>query len=129
MRRWLVTTGIAFQFCLGQPGYELSGKLVPPVPASITLHRVASPFQLSKLLDDGRFRFSSLEPGAYTLAIFIPGRGEARRTVEVGPSTRAPLILQLDDLPFVEGEVLRRQHAIPASQLSVPAKAQREYDA
>jgi tetratricopeptide (TPR) repeat protein len=38
------------------------------------------------------------------------------------------LTLNLDGLDFMEGDAIRRQHAISARQLSVPGKAQREYE-
>ena len=116
--------------CAAQPFHNLAGRLVPPTPAAVSIHGVATPYKTTKLAgESGRFQFPGLEAGSYTLAVFIPGRGEARTTIEVGPSTPSTLVLKLDELSFIEGEVLRRQHSISAKQLSVPDKARREFDA
>jgi Tfp pilus assembly protein PilF len=82
--------------------------------------------------DGGRCRVQTERERAYTLAVFSPAGGEARRTVEVGPSTGGPrrrVSLQLDfkESDFVQAAALRR-HAISAKQLSVPEKAFREYE-
>jgi len=112
--------------------YELTGRFSGEGRASVTLFGVTSPFTASTLTEDGRFTFKKLAAGAYTVSIFVPGRGEARQTIEVGPSTadahqRAALTLDLKESDFV-GDALRRQHSIPANQLAVPEKAVREYD-
>ena len=66
----------------GEPQFELSGRFTPEGRASVSLYGVASPFVATALSEDGHFSFKKLEPGAYTIAVFIPGRGEARQTVE-----------------------------------------------
>jgi len=116
-----------------EPQYELSGRFTPDDPATVTLYGVASPFTASTLSTDGRFAFKKLEPGAYTISVFMPGRGEARQTIEIGPSTADAhqhmlLVLNLKDSDFVVQDVLRREHAVAASQLTVPDKAMREYE-
>ncbi|MBZ5621922.1 MAG: tetratricopeptide repeat protein [Acidobacteriia bacterium] len=117
----------------GEPQYELSGRFTLEDRASVSLFGVASPFVATTLSEDGRFSFKKLEPGAYTISVFIPGRGEARQTVEVGPSNadshqRIAVTLALKESDFVVGDALRRQHSIPARQLAVPQKAVREYE-
>ncbi len=113
--------------------YELAGRVAPPAAASVSIYRVASPFTASTLADeDGRFSFKKLEPGAYTVAVFIPARGEARQTIEVGPGTagerhRVSLTMELKESDFVFGDPMRRRHSVAAKQLAVPDKALREY--
>jgi tetratricopeptide (TPR) repeat protein len=73
-----------------------------------------------------------LEPGAYTLSVFEPARGEARQTIEVGPSNadahgRVSLTIQLKDSDFVFADAMRRRHSVDTRQLAVPEKAIREY--
>src|SRR4051812_6591275 len=83
--------------------YDLTARISPPAHASVSVYRVASPFTASTFTgEDGRFTFKKLEPGAYTVAVFIPARGEARQTIEVGPGTaddrrRVSLTLELND--------------------------------
>jgi len=113
--------------------FDLDGRIAPAARASVSLHRVLSPYAANALSDsDGRFRFHKLEPGAYTVTIFVPSRGEARQTVEVGPSTadgrqRVSVKLELKDSDFATADVLKRHHAVSAKQLAIPPKAVREY--
>jgi tetratricopeptide (TPR) repeat protein len=117
-----------------QPAYDLRGVIVPGASGTISVYGVAAPYKSTKLVDSGgRFHFPALEAGAYTVALFIPGRGEARKTIEIGPGTASPagrvtLTLNVPDLEFVEGDAIRQQHSISAKQLSVPEKARREYE-
>src|SRR3569832_1473641 len=96
--------------------YDLTARIEPPAHASVSIYRVASPFTASTLTEeDGRFTFKKLDPGAYTVAVFIPARGEARQTIEVGPGTaderhRVALSLELKDSDFVFGAPARRRH-------------------
>jgi tetratricopeptide (TPR) repeat protein len=113
--------------------YDLTGQFAPPARAAVSIYRVASPYTNSTLTEeDGRFTFKKLEPGAYTVSVFIPARGEARQTIEVGPGTaddrgRVTIHLQLKDSDFVFTDVMRRRHSVDAKQLAVPEKALREY--
>ena len=67
--------------------YELSGRIVPEGHASVTLFGATQPFTTATFTDEsGRFSFKKLEAATYTLAVFQPGRGDARQTIEVGPS-------------------------------------------
>lgn len=114
--------------------YDLTAQLEPPAVASVSLFRVTSPFTVSTLSDDeGRFTFKKLEPGAYTVAVFIPSQGEARQTIEIGPGTadarqRVTMKIRLKDSDFVYGDPTRRRHAVSAKQLSIPEKAVHEYE-
>lgn len=109
--------------------FELAGRISPPARAAISLHASSNPFTASAESNvDGRFRFKRVEPGTYTLSVFVPRRGEVRRTVSVGPSTadrkrRVHVQVQFDEA------MLSREAAnlVSAKQLSVPAGARREY--
>ena len=113
--------------------YDLTAQLDPPTLASISIFRVASPFSASTLSDDaGHFSFRKLEPGAYTVSVFIPAQGEARQTIEIGPSTadarqRVSLTIRLKDSDFVYADPMRRRHSVSTKQLAIPDKAAREY--
>jgi tetratricopeptide (TPR) repeat protein len=114
--------------------YDLAGRLDPPAEASVSIFRVASPFSTSTLTDEsGRFTFRKLEPGAYTVSVFIPAQGEARQTVEIGPSAadehqRVALTIHLKETDFTYADPTRRRHAVSAKQLAIPGKAAREYE-
>ncbi len=134
MIRFLLSAVLAAAAFAAGPEYELSGRITPPESASVSLYRVDSPFTVSTLAgEDGRFTFKKLEPGAYTVAILDPARGEARRTIEIGPSAadahgRVTLDLDLKDSDFVVADVLRRRNSVSTRQLAIPEKAIRDYE-
>jgi tetratricopeptide (TPR) repeat protein len=110
--------------------FELEGRIRPAGRASVTLYGATSPFAASTLAGpDGRFRFRKLLAGAYTVAVFMPGRGEARETIDIGPSLagrkrRVSITLDLKETQFVED---RRRHTVSARELAIPERARREY--
>lgn len=129
----LVAALLAVPAFAADPAYELAGHLDPEAEAAVSIFGATAPFRDTTLSDSsGRFAFKRLEQGTYTLAIFIPARGEARQTVEVGPGTaddrhRVILNLHLKDSDFVFADAERRRHAVSARQLSVPDKAIHDY--
>ena len=110
--------------------FELQGLIKPAGRASVTLYGATSPFAASTLAGpDGRFRFRKLLAGAYTVAVFMPRRGESRETIDIGPSLadrkgRVSITLDLKEARFVED---RRRHTVSARELSIPESARREY--
>ena len=114
--------------------YELRGRLLPATRASVWLHGATAPFEDNTLSDDGgRFRFRGLLAGAYTLGAFVPGRGEARRTVEIGPSLadaqkRIELTVEWRDGDFESHDSLRRQNIVSVQELAIPDSARHEYE-
>lgn len=113
--------------------FELSGQTAPPFGARVTLYGTATPFSATAFMDvAGRFHFNKLRPGLYTLSIFSRRRGEARRTVEIGPASADPkgrvsLRLELKDSDFVFAATSNRQ-LISARQLAIPGSARRDYE-
>jgi tetratricopeptide (TPR) repeat protein len=114
--------------------YEVRGRLVPGTRASVWLHGATAPFEDSTLADDdGHFRFRNLEAGAYILGVSVPGRGEIRRTIEVGPSqaragNRIELTVELRDGEFESRDSLRRSASVSAQDLAIPDSARHEYE-
>jgi Tfp pilus assembly protein PilF len=112
--------------------YEVSGRILPEGKASVTLFGVTQPFTTSTFTDQsGRFTFKKLAAASYTLAVFQPGRGEARQTIDVGPSLadahhRVQLTVTLRDADF-DPTIERRRHAVSARELAIPARALRDY--
>jgi Tfp pilus assembly protein PilF len=113
--------------------YEFSGHVTPAGRGSVTLYGATQPFTASTLTDDGGgFTFRKLAAGTYTLAVFLPGRGEARQTVEIGPGSadsrhRVHLSLTLQEADF-DPAPDRRRHAVSARQLAIPERALRDYE-
>jgi Tfp pilus assembly protein PilF len=117
----------------GDPLYQLSGHLTPPEHALVSLFGATEPFQASIESDGGgRYRFRNLRAGTYTIAVYVPGRGEARQTVEVGRGTadarrRVHRDLQFHDSDFVLNDAIRRRNTVSTRQLTIPDSALREY--
>jgi Tfp pilus assembly protein PilF len=113
--------------------YELRGRLAPESPASVSLFGATTPFHAETLADNyGRFRFRALTPGEYIVAVFIPGKGEVRQTVELGPGTadakgRVDLTIPVNDSLLVSGEALPDRAKVSTRELSIPESARREY--
>ena len=134
MLRFLWPLILAMTASAVDPTYELIGHIKPQGPASVTLFGATTPFTVSSLTgDDGSFTFHKLEPGEYTVAVFFPDRGEARRTLEIGPGTadsrhRVTAALEFQDADFTFADAMRRRHTVSARQLAIPDKALRQYE-
>jgi tetratricopeptide (TPR) repeat protein len=117
-----------------EPGlYELSGRTVPAMGGRVALFGTDSPFSAATYIGpDGHFGFKRLRQGLYTLAIFNRRRGEARRTVDIGPGNadrkgRVILKLELRDSDFVFASTLNR-HKVSTKELAIPESAVRDYE-
>ncbi len=120
----LFTLAVAAQKTL-----TLEGRFTPPAIGSISLHGATTPFVASTLShSNGSFRFRRVQPGTYTLNVFVPGRGEVRRTVVVSPS-HADFRGRIQVSIAMDPASTEREAALGVSvrALSVPAKAIREY--
>jgi tetratricopeptide (TPR) repeat protein len=120
---------LALLLLLAETVFEIRGSLVPETPAVVYLQAVDSPFSTSTTSDaHGRFRFIRIPAGTYTLSVFTPGRSETHRTVSIGPSSadtngRIDVSVQIDE----SRQDVQRRHTVSAKELSIPSKAQREY--
>lgn len=112
-----------------QDSFDIRGTLVPATQASVSLHGSTTPFHSNTLAGaDGRFRFRNILAGTYTLIVFIPGLGEVRKTISVGPSTadrrgRIELAVRLDEA----GMTPDRSAVVNVRELAIPQKARDEY--
>jgi Tfp pilus assembly protein PilF len=109
--------------------FELVGQIAPEAQASISLFGATFPFSATTLTDArGRFRFEKLQPGAYTFAAFVPGRGEARTTVDVGPGSadsrgRVQVTIVIDEANLSPD----RGPVVSTRELSIPPRAWKDY--
>ena len=132
MLRFLLLALAASTAFAAAPVYELSGRVLPKSRAFVSLYGTSSPYSANTFVFPGsQFHFRKLPPGAYTVVVFMRSRGEARKTVEVGPGTadrhrRVSFDLDLKNADFVFGSALR-QHTVSVKQLSIPAPAWRDY--
>ena len=134
MLRFLLAFILALQAFAKEPVYELAGRIEPESHATVSIYGATTPFSQTTLADErGRFRFRKLLAGSYTLAILVPGRGEARVTVDVGPSSanskgRVVVTLALKDSDFTLADSVRQRNAVSLRQLSIPDRALREFE-
>lgn len=111
--------------------FTIEGRIVPGTKALVTVHSATTPYTASSSAHaDGKFKVGNLEPGTYTLIVFIDGSGEVRNSINVGPSTadRKRVVRIAIDL---ESSTLSREeaHLVTARALAVSDAARREYAA
>ena len=119
--------------CGAESLYQLSGKVTPAGEASITVFGATTPFNQSTLCDaGGKFTFRKLQPGTYTISVFNPEYGEARRTVEVGPGTAQKDHRVFVSLTFEQSDFTRapieKSLSVSTRQLAIPDKARHQYE-
>jgi tetratricopeptide (TPR) repeat protein len=109
--------------------YDVRGTLVPATAASVSLHGSTTPFHASTLAGaDGRFRFKGIVAGVYTVIVFVPGRGEVRKTIDIGPAVagkngRVEIALKLDESKMTPD----RSSVVSMRELTIPDAARGEY--
>jgi tetratricopeptide (TPR) repeat protein len=129
-----VLVGLWLALLAADRTFDLEGQIHPKARAGVYLHGSTSPFQASTLSDGrGRFQFRKLAAGAYTIVVFVPGRGETRRTIDVGPGLadargRVPLTVEVVESKLVVDDSVRRKNLISVRELSISDQARREYN-
>lgn len=117
----------------GEVKYDVSGRIQPADAVSVYLHGATTPFTASTVADArGRFRFRDVLAGTYTLVAFVPGRGEVRRTIEVGAGVadangRVTVTVEISDAKLETEDPSRRRAVVSARELSIPDRARKEY--
>ena len=118
---------------IGQ-GYELAGRLDPPLAVAIFLHGATAPFESSATSDpDGRFLFAKVPAGTYTLVAATAARGELVQTIELTAGTvdakgRLDLVLTIDRGRLESDGARSTGATISTSVLSIPERARKEYE-
>lgn len=138
---WLVSPASPAGLCQARERLlELRGRLfLPRAPnrpitaATVTLFGSTTPFAAqTSVLNGGRFKFSKLLPGSYTVVVYVPRRGEARQTVEVTESLadrhgRVYLELRLEARSLSPAEEQKRA-IVSVRELAIPESARAEYE-
>jgi len=109
--------------------YELSGEVIPGTQASISLFGATFPYSASALTDPhGRFRFTRLRSGSYTVAAFVPGHGETRMTVDVGSGSADVRGRVEIAVKIAQGNLWPDERSVVSTrELSIPDRARKEY--
>lgn len=115
---------------------ELRGQVQPPYPGILAnLSAQQFPFDATVTCDKtGRFRFTKLAPGAYTLSVFVRGEGLVRKSVQLDAAKAdSKGVVWLDvafKVPDGDTSVVqyaKRTGAVPFWALQIAPKARREY--
>jgi len=112
-----------------QHTFTLKGAIEPAGRASVWLYGANSPFSaFTKAGSDGRFHFSGILPGVYTLTVSTTPQSKWRETIDVGPSVadakgRVQVSVQLDPAKVLTDPA----DIVSTRQLSIPRAAWKEY--
>jgi len=96
----------------------------------VSLFGVETPYVESVEVNrSGEFRFRSLAPGNYTVAVVRNGLGEVRRTVVVSVSVADPSGVVHTTIPYTSSEAAANPNdgLVSVHQLSIPANASAKY--
>ena len=96
----------------------------------VSLFAVEKPYVESVEVNrSGEFRFRSLAPGNYTVAVVRNGLGEVRRTVVVSVSVADPSGVVHTTIPYTSAEAAANPNdgVVSVHQLSIPANASAKY--
>jgi len=110
--------------------FAVNGNVEPAGPAVVWLYGATSAFSSSTLSDPaGRFHFSDVLPGAYTLTVITTAHGEWQETIDVGPGSaddkgRVNVRVRIDGAKTLDDH----RDVVTASELSIPASAWKEYE-
>jgi len=91
----------------------------------VQLFSIETPFTAVAQVKNGEFRFRSLAPGDYRLAVVRDGLGEVRRTVVVSPSLADARGVVGTEITFSEGDAAfsKRHATVSISRLAVTPDA------
>jgi Tfp pilus assembly protein PilF len=112
---------------------ELQGKITDagsPRSLRVNLFAVEAPYAESAEVNRaGEFRFRSLAPGNYTVAVVRNGLGEVRRTVVVSAAVADPSGVVHATIPYTSSEAAANPAGgvVSVHQLSIPGNAAAKY--
>jgi Tfp pilus assembly protein PilF len=115
---------------------ELRGRILTPegkpLPArpvvSVALNGVAFPHTVSQLVMGGRFRFTKLQPGTYTLQASVPGFDELNQSIEVSPGLAKKNRVEVQVRLSSSAGVPARRAMTSVRELAIPQGARKEMD-
>lgn len=112
---------------------ELQGKIIgagSPRSLRVNLFAVEAPYvESAEVNRAGEFRFRSLAPGNYTVAVVRNGLGEVRRTVVVSAAVADPSGVVHASIPYTSSEAAAEPNGgvVSVHQLSIPGNAAAKY--
>jgi Tfp pilus assembly protein PilF len=112
---------------------ELQGKITGATSRRslrVNLFGVETPYvESTEVNRAGEFRFHSLAPGNYTVAVVRKGLGEVRRTIVVSPAVADPSGVVHATIPYSSAEAAANPTGsiVSVQQLSIPGNASSKY--
>ena len=109
--------------------FTVNGSIEPAGTAVVWLYGANSPFSASTIAGpDGRFHFSGILPGVYTLTVAVTAHSKWRQTIDVGPSVadargRVEVPVHVDEAKALADP----SDIVSARELSIPKTAWKEY--
>ncbi|MDX2152567.1 MAG: tetratricopeptide repeat protein [Bryobacteraceae bacterium] len=113
--------------------FELRGRIEPAATASVTVFGALTPFNEQAWAGpDGRFKVKNLVPGLYTVAVFVPGRGEVRRTVNVTTAfadarARVDIVVPIETGTEKQRRAQEQKSVVSVRELAIPGEARRAF--
>jgi tetratricopeptide (TPR) repeat protein len=130
---WLLISGLPAAQAAGQRKLELRGVVVPRIhQAPVAISGVDSPFRKQAVVFQGKFKFSGLAPGTYTVTVYHPEWGPTQKTIAVTPSFadkkgRVEVAFALERSPDNRERHFEDQNTVSVSELSVSPQAEQQY--
>ena len=130
---WLLTAGLSAAHAAEPRKLELRGVVVPRIHQTLAaISGVDSPFRKQAVVFQGKFKFSDLTPGTYTVTVYHPEWGPTHKTIAVTQSFadkkgRVEVSFELE--PSAEGRErqIEGQHTVSMRELSVSPQAEQQY--
>ncbi len=104
---------------------DSDGKLIRDPEPLVFLHGGTLPYSgQARVGLDGKFKFQKLLQGSYVLIVAVPGQGEMRQTVDIGPTLADKKGAIREVIKFTPVSSPDGAEVVQKSQLIVPRKAQ-----
>lgn len=106
---------------------DSDGKFIRNPEPLVFLHGGTLPYNnQARVGFDGSFKFRKLLQGAYVLIVAVPGQGEMRQTIEIGPTLADRNGIVREVIKFTPVSSPDQPEVIQKSQLAIPKKAREE---
>jgi Tfp pilus assembly protein PilF len=130
---WLLVAAPYAAKAADPPRLELRGGVVPRIHQTlVTISGVDSPFRKQALVFQGKFKFSDLTPGTYTVTVYHPQWGPTQKTIAVTPSFadkkgRVEVAFALEQSPENRERLLEDHNTVSVRELSISPQAEQLY--
>lgn len=130
---WLLVSGLPVAEAAEHRKFELRGVVVPRIhQALVAISGVDSPFRKQAVVFQGKFKFSGLAPGTYTVTVYHPEWGPTQKTIAVTTSFadkkgRVEVAFALEQSPDSRERHLEDQNTVSVSELRVSPQAEQQY--